>query len=333
MSEFSIIDEFFKPLEKFGVLSSSESESIGIGDDGAVMTCPDGKRLVVVTDTLVEGVHFPFNTSAYDVAWKALAVNLSDLAAMGATPGFYTLGLSLTETCADKDFLSEFSSGLKALSTIFDVPLVGGDTTKSDRLTLTVTAHGWVAPSDVLCRSGAGVGDRIYVSGCIGDGALALQAILGNWAMSEVEDAALEKFYQPMPRVLLGQSLRGLATAAIDISDGLIADLTHLLDASVVSAEIDYATIPFSGSVKRYVEQTGDAWLPVTGGDDYELCFTLPETQAKIFEEKIISEKLEVAVTCIGKVIEKGQESIVWKNAPFTKEGGSQPLKKGYEHF
>ncbi|WP_024851332.1 thiamine-phosphate kinase [Hydrogenovibrio kuenenii] len=333
MSEFSIIDEFFKPLGKFGSLLHPSSADIGIGDDGAVMTCPKGMQLVIVTDTLVEGVHFPLETQPYDIAWKALAVNLSDLAAMGAQPAFYSLGLSLPQSCANEAFLSSFSKGLKGLSSIFDVPLVGGDTTKSDRLTLTVTAHGWVEPSHVLRRSNASVGDKIYVTGKIGDGALALQAVLGNYPVSGVDDLVFEKFYRPMPRVELGLELKKVANAAIDISDGLVADLSHLLDSSNVSAEIDYKRIPFSSSVEKYIGVTGDAWLPITGGDDYELCFTLSDAEATILEDKAKSGLLGVSISCIGKVIEKQEQPVVWLNRPLADKECSEPLVKGYEHF
>lgn len=333
MSEFSIIDEFFKPLGKFGSLLDPNSANIGIGDDGAVISCPEGMQLVVVTDTLVEGVHFPLETEPYDIAWKALAVNLSDLAAMGAQPAFYSLGLSLPPSCANEMFLSGFSMGLKDLASIFDVPLVGGDTTKSDRLTLTVTAHGWVESSHALLRSSACVGDKIYVTGKIGDGALALQTILSNYPISEVDDLVFEKFYRPMPRVELGLELKKVANAAIDISDGLVADLSHLLDSSNVSAEIDYSLIPFSGSVEKYIDATGNAWLPITGGDDYELCFTLSEKQAVFLEGKMKAGLLNVSISCIGKVIEKQKQPVIWMNAPLVGKGNSEPLVKGYEHF
>jgi thiamine-monophosphate kinase len=327
MSEFSIIDEFFKPL---GLIGHCHSTDIGIGDDGAVISCPAGKKLVVVTDTLVEGVHFPLETSGYDIAWKALAVNLSDLAAMGAEPAFYTLCLSLPQRCADKSFLMDFAAGLKDLASKYGVPLVGGDTTKSDRLTLTISAHGWVDNAKVLRRDAAQVGDKIYVSGNIGDGALALQALLKKYDAALLSDTVFDKFYRPEPRIKLGLVLGGIANAAIDISDGFIADLEHILLASNVSAEIDYVAMPFSDSMKQYLQTTHDVWLPLTGGDDYELCFTLPESQVTVFESVIEKEDFGVSVYSIGTIVPRTERGVIWKNAPNLDESIST---KGYEHF
>lgn len=328
MSEFSIIDDYFKPLNQIG-FEKFGSKDLGIGDDGAVLSCPAGHQLVVVTDTLIDGVHFPKGTRPFDIAWKALAVNLSDLAAMGAEPAFYSLALSLPKACAHAEFLEDFAEGLRSISSQFGIPLVGGDTTRSDCLALTITAQGWLPEGKAVVRSGAQVGDQIYVSGCIGDGALALESLLGHYDSRQLDVSVFEKFNRPIPHVQLGCMIQNKAHAAIDISDGLLADLGHILEASDVSAHIDFSKIPFSDSVKSYLASTENYQLPISGGDDYELCFTMSVDQAETLKTQLTD---DLQIYCIGEVCKQSDELIVWRNLPPSLQG---KLKQGsgFQHF
>lgn len=327
-SEFSIIDQFFKPLSA-GMKQQGE---IGIGDDGAVISCPSESQLVVVTDTLIEGVHFPEQTDAYDIAWKALAVNLSDLAAMGATPAFYTLALTLPEKYHDDPWLMAFADGLKAIGERFSIPLVGGDTTKGPVLTLTVTAQGWVPVGEAILRAGAGVGDDIYVSGLIGDGGLGLKAV--EQMLEETGQdyrQCIEKLNRPMPRIELGKALLSLASAAIDISDGLLADLKHILEASAVSADVDFSQVPFSSAMMRYQRRSRDYLMPLVAGDDYELCFTA--SKARRAEIEALAETIGVRLSRIGEIKElEGQASrVCLMNLP--ENLADLEGRQGYQHF
>lgn len=319
--EFDVIDRFFKPLSHVG-----QADEVGIGDDGAVLSCLSGHQLVVVTDTLVDGVHFPSETSAFDVAWKALAVNLSDLAAMGATPAFYSLALSLPAEKNDQAWLELFAGGLKQLASLYNIPLVGGDTTRSDRLTITITAQGWVETGQAILRSGAKPGDLIYVSGMLGEGGLGLKAVQKGWEESCYAHAK-QKLNQPAPQVTLGHYLKGLATSAIDISDGLLADLKHITVLSEVGARVDVSLIPVSNVMQSYIEQSGDWSLPLIAGDDYELCFTVhPDNQSSI---QALAEELDISLTEIGQVV-AGYQDIQLKNAP---ENQAHLVSLGFEHF
>ncbi|HRA90908.1 MAG TPA: thiamine-phosphate kinase, partial [Acinetobacter sp.] len=213
MAEFSIIDQYFKR-------ASASDVSLGIGDDSAIITPPSSQQLVICTDTLVAGRHFPLNTSAHAIGWKSVAVNLSDLAAMGARPHSILLALSLPNV--DHQWLAEFSRGLFECCDQFGVALIGGDTTQSSQLTISVTALGWIEHGQAITRSGAQVGDYICVSGQIGDAAYALKH-LGH--------PLQQRLNYPTPRCHLGQKLKGLASSMIDISDGLAQDLGHILKA------------------------------------------------------------------------------------------------------
>lgn len=297
--EFDLINQFFKPLSKNLV------EQVGIGDDGAVLNPPSVSthQLVVVMDTLIEGVHFPLDTPPFYIAWKVLAVNLSDLAAMGARPDFYTLAFTLPAHAPyDKTWFAEFARGLAELNDLFDIHLVGGDTTQGKQLSLTVTAHGWLPKGSAVLRSGAQVGDWVCVSGTIGDGGLGLRAVQNNlnWP------AAISKLNQPVPRVALGNFLRGRAHSMIDISDGLLADLNHILQASQVGARIAYPQVPFSADLTTFLQENAvpNKMWPLTAGDDYELCFTLPE--AKFAEVAAFAQTtLGLSVTQIGHITQE----------------------------
>lgn len=257
---------------------------LGIGDDAALLTVPAGHELAVSVDTLVAGVHFPAHTAPRAIGHKALAVNLSDLAAMGATPAWFTLALTMPQ--ADTAWLDEFCAGLFALAKAQRIALVGGDTTRGP-LSITVQVHGLVPAGMAIRRSGARAGDRIYVTGTLGDAALGLYSLTGACDLDAAERAALiRRLEYPEPRIAAGIALRGVASAAIDLSDGLAADLGHILAASGVGACIDLARIPALPAVARHTARTGNAGLLLGGGDDYELCFTVPAERAALLAER-----------------------------------------------
>ena len=248
--EFNIINKYFTwEFNDKSVINS-------VGDDCAVIK--NTKQLTISTDTFIEGVHFFKNTPAKLIAYKALAVNLSDLAAMGSKPKYFTLALTLPNL--EHKWLQEFSNSLKKLAQEFDISLIGGDTTKG-KLSITITVIG--EGESLLRRSGAKVGDSIFVSGDLGGAKLALQQIKSK---QKIKKNALKKLQKPLPRIELGVLLNSIATSCIDISDGLIADLSHILKQSKVGAEINSKQIPiFKGSNLEYA---------LYGGDDYQLCFT-----------------------------------------------------------
>lgn len=246
---------------------------LGIGDDCALLQPPAGMQLAVTMDTLNVGVHFPPETAPFDIGWKALAVNLSDLAAMGATPAWCTLSLSLPEATAA--FIDGFSDGFLTLAAAHDFALIGGDTTRGP-LSISVTAQGLIEPGKALRRNGAQAGDALWVSGTLGDAAGALRLWQAGMEMPEALRARLDR---PTPRVALGRALRGIASSCIDISDGLLADLAHICRASGVGAAIDVATLPASAALREAFDAGTYRTLQASGGDDYELCFSAPATR------------------------------------------------------
>ena len=266
LAEFDLIKRYFevhKPRHPFNRL--------GIGDDCALIALPAGQQLALTADTMVENVHFFADVDPFLLGHKLLAVNLSDLAAMGAEPFAVTLAMTLPR--ADESWLQAFAAGFMQLARQHQVDLIGGDTT-SGPLTLTVQAMGVVPQGKALLRSAAQAGDSIYVTGPLGDAGLGLK-IKQGLACTDPE-LPLRRFHQPQPRVAEGLALRGIAHACIDISDGLAADLGHILEQSRVGACLDWEQLPLSAQVKEYISQTGDWRLPLTAGDDYELCFTVP---------------------------------------------------------
>lgn len=267
MDEFALIRRYFATLTP-----PAEGVALGIGDDCALLQPPAGQQLAITADTLIAGRHFPDETAPADVGHKALAVNLSDLAAMGALPYAFTLALSLPQ--ADADWLEAFARGLGALAREAGISLVGGDTTRGP-LSVTITALGLVAPGSALRRDGARVGDLVCVTGTLGDAALALR----QWQQRSVADddrrwlrARLDR---PTPRLAAGLALRAFAHAAIDLSDGLVGDLAHVCAASGVGVEIETSKLPRSAAFARQAPGDADA-LQLAGGDDYELCVCLP---------------------------------------------------------
>lgn len=339
--EFALIDRYFKPLS----YPLSESE-VGIGDDGAILNQSANQQLVVVTDTMIAGVHYPEHTAAFDIGWKLLAVNLSDLAAMGARPTGYSLALTLPEV--KEAWLQEFTQGLKALAEPFKIPLIGGDTTQGQQTVLTLSALGVVPTGLGILRSGAKVGDRILVSGVLGSGGLGLEWVLAN-QKDKLDSEEVLKLNRPQPKMKLGQALRqaGLVHSMIDISDGLVADLGHICEASGCEAVIGLKQLPMSSAVMERVEQSGYQ-LPLAAGDDYELCFTLPPE--KLNQAEVIAESLGEQITVIGEItalaeVEESENALerVWVMENWTSDlsnskGNKKPAsaylaKTGYQHF
>jgi thiamine-monophosphate kinase len=264
LSEFDLIRDYFA-----AATTARDDVSLGIGDDCALLRVPAGRELAVSMDTLVEGRHFSAGADPEALGHKALAVNLSDLAAMGAEPAWFTLALTLPRV--DASWLRGFTSGLSALAATHGVQLVGGDTTRGP-LSITIQVHGFVEPGRALRRAGGRAGDRLFVSGTLGDAALALQQRLAGGTPG---DGPARRLDRPNPRCALGRLLLDHASAAIDISDGLVGDLGHVCKASGTGARVELASLPLSPPVAAVCRQEG--WrLPLAGGDDYELLFSVP---------------------------------------------------------
>jgi thiamine-monophosphate kinase len=312
-SEFSIIDEFFNLNPVDGL-----SPVVGIGDDCAVLDVPAEKQLAVSTDTLVEGVHFLPDSDPELLGHKALAVNLSDLAAMGASPVWASLAITLPSI--NKKWLSSFSKGFFSLAEKHSLHLIGGDTTRGT-LSITITIMGLLPKDQRLTRSGAAVGDSIYVSGTIGNAGLGLKK--AKEGSSDLGDIDVASYLAPEPRVALGGALLNHATSCVDISDGLSADLSHILKASGVGATINHVALPLAASVRSYMGNINDDMWAYSTGDDYELCFTIPSSMSPT----LIDELNEYDVTKIG-VIEKQSGLRIQ-----TKQGECVTLNKGYDHF
>lgn len=326
--EFALIRQYFAGISSD---SSGEGIALGIGDDAAVLSPAAGRQLVVAADTLVAGAHFPESIRGGDLARRALRVNLSDMAAMGARPRWFTLALTLPE--ADATWLADFSAGLKQDVSVYDCALVGGDTTRGP-LTVSIQMLGDVEPGGALTRAGAKPGDSVYVTGELGAAAGALTC-LANATPDEYEQALLSRYYLPQPRLAEGLLLQGIASAAIDISDGLLADLGHIAQASEVGAELYLPRIPvFKGLAERHGERRALGWA-LAGGDDYELCFTAaPENRPRL-QQLLDSGAMQAAE--IGKITAgNGIQCLdargwVADIASLFPGGENQPT--GYQHF
>ncbi|HSB97985.1 MAG TPA: thiamine-phosphate kinase [Spongiibacteraceae bacterium] len=298
IGEFELIAKYFAPL---GNIANSETQSrinLGIGDDAALLNPRKDHQLAISVDTLVAGVHFPVGGDARLIAHKALRSNLSDLAAMAATPLAYTLALTLP--ALDEPWLANFSEGLREIAEEFQITLIGGDTTRGAQLVITIQIIGEVPTGKALTRSGAQPGDIIFVTGTLGDARAALDilAVPQDRATTE-QQYLLDRYYRPTPRLSFAQTLRGIATAAIDISDGLAADLGHILKASGVGAEVRLMQLPLSDAL---LNLTNAHQYALSGGDDYELCFTAaPEHAEKI---QALSTQAATRVTEIGRITE-----------------------------
>lgn len=266
VDEFALIRRFFDRAKN--TAGNGQGVVTGIGDDGAVLSPTPGIDLISVIDTLVEGVHFPAGFSPADIGYRAVAVNLSDIAAMGARPRWMTLALSM-QTASD-EWLEAFSEGLFAAAAEYDVALVGGDTTHASQVVVTVQINAEIEQGKAILRSGAQVGDRIYVTGTLGDAAAGLYGLING----ESSKILASRFARPSARVGYGRALVGIASAAIDLSDGLYGDLNKLLAASGVGAELDIAALPISAALQEQFTVERQRGFALGGGDDYELCFT-----------------------------------------------------------
>ncbi len=310
MDEFSLINKYFS-------WTISDSVDLGIGDDGAICHT-NGERLVITTDTLIAGVHFLANTSSGDIAYKALAVSLSDIAAMGATPKWFSLALSIDKI--DNSWLRGFSKALQSLAVKYNLSLIGGDTTCGS-LSITITIIGLLPTDKALLRSTAKFGDRIFVSNTIGDAGLALSLLKEN---KPINKQLLNALNRPKPQLELGLELINIANSCIDISDGLLADLGHILSSSNVGAVIDITKVPLSIDVKNYIAKTNNYHTILTTGDDYQLCWTINSANMV----NMIKLKHKFNFTEIG-IITKDKGLKVVKN--------SHPVNigklLGYQHF
>ena len=304
MAEFSIIDTYFNR-------KNANSVDLGVGDDSALLTPPPQQQLVICADTSVAGRHFPLDTHPHAIGWKSVAVNLSDIAAMGAKPHSILLALSLPQI--DHHWLKDFSQGLYDCCDQFGVSLIGGDTTQSPHLTITVTALGWIETGQAVTRAGAQVDDLICVSGTVGDAAFALQH-MGHPLQKRLD--------YPMPRCQLGQQLKGLASSMIDVSDGLAQDLGHILKASGVGAVLQLDQLPVSLDIAK-LEQEKKWQLALAGGDDYELCFTISPQNYHLLAQQ----KLDVNLTIIGQITKN-------LGLTFFQNGVDYSIQfHGYQHF
>ncbi|WPC04575.1 thiamine-phosphate kinase [Pseudomonas benzenivorans] len=274
MGEFELIRHYFAAAS---CARGGEGVALGIGDDCALLELPVGEQLAVSTDTLVEAVHFPASADPCLLGQRALGVSLSDLAAMGATPIGFTLALTLPR--AEPAWLEAFARGLDRMAQQCGARLIGGDTTRGP-LSLTLSVFGRVPAGQALTRAGARVGDLLCVGGCLGEGAGALELVLGRrQAVAEVAEPLLARYWSPQPQLALGQALLGKATAALDISDGLLADCGHIAAASGVALSVEQARLPISAALLELLGEQGARRCALGGGDDYLLAFTLPPPQ------------------------------------------------------
>ncbi len=318
MKEFNLIKCFFTEQ-----VVKRKDVVLGIGDDCALIQPAERQHIAVTTDTLVSGVHFPVETAARAIGHKAIAVNLSDLAAMGAEPSWISLALTLPEY--NEQWLTEFCAGVFELCEYYNIQLIGGDTTQGP-LSITVTAQGVVPIDKHIARSGAKAGDWLYVTGELGDAALALKSIQGKLVLEKVfAEQVHMKLDYPKPRVLAGQALREYASAAIDVSDGLLSDLTHICTASGVGANVVLDALPLSVALRDSLPLSEAVLLALNGGDDYELLFSVCEDNKVGMETALLN--AGVTITCIGQMNTSDKITTTMDNKPVP------ILAKGFEHF
>ncbi len=319
LGEFNLIEKYFSGRQK-----QRKDVDLAPGDDCAIVCVPGDMRIAVSTDTLVAGTHFLADADPAWVAHKALASNLSDLAAMGATPAWVSLALTLPEQ--DETWIKPFCTSFFELANDFDIQLIGGDTTKGP-LSITLTVQGLLPKDKALCRDGARSGELIFVTGELGDSIAGLEVILGHEASSKPFSQQLKKrHYLATPRILAGQALLDIASSCIDISDGLISDLQHILKCSNVGATLNVNALPFSDELLAFCCDEEQAQkLALMSGEEYELCFTVP-TQNKDRLERVLAD-IGVKVTCIGQThsesglnLSKNGKKVDWQ-------------LYGYDHF
>jgi thiamine-monophosphate kinase len=332
LGEFDLIQRFFKTQSDLMLATNPSSVKLGIGDDCALLKTDSTEELAITSDMLVSGRHFFPDANPEWLGWKALAVNLSDLAAMGARPLGFTLALAMPE--ANSVWLEAFSKGLFTIANQYDCPLIGGDTTAGP-LNICITAIGSVPKDKAVLRSGALAGDDIWVSGAVGDARLALAALRHELKLESGDfEAIAKRMHQPTPRVQLGIALRGIANSALDVSDGLLGDLRHILKQSGKDAEILLDRIPKSTTLRKQ-SQTIQNQYAASGGDDYELCFTAPISKRNAIAK--ISTDLNLPLTQIGS-IKSMQHSIpemyiVDSNGKELNAQEADLLLKSFDHF
>ena len=326
MNEFNLIKQYFT--------RRTHHTDVSVGDDAALIAVSAGMQLAISSDMLVAGTHFFHDAAPHDIGWKALAVNVSDMAAMGANPMWATLAIALPsitpspsreEDVITENWMAEFSRGFFACADAFNIDLIGGDTTRGP-LNISVTIMGEVPSGQAIKRSGAQVGDDIWVSGQLGSAALGLAHLQGKTHVPEaILPACLNTLLTPTPRAALGLALRSIATSCIDVSDGLLADLGHILKASHCGATLDLEKIPCIEYFKNDLDNAEIQQMLLAGGDDYELCFTAPKSKCE--EINLLSKQLNLAITCIASTRTDIGLQAYYKNNQITL------LKQGFDHF
>jgi thiamine-monophosphate kinase len=333
VDEFQLISRYFAPL------AAAEPGALRLGDDAAVLALPPHRDLVVTTDMLIEGVHFRADDPPQSVGVKALAVNLSDMAAMGAMPRAYVLALALPAAWPETQrgsWLASFTAGLAETQDAFEMPLAGGDTVATPGpLSISITAFGLAPKEGAMLRSGARPGDEIWISGTIGDGALGLRVLSGALALGdpELEAALVERYQRPRPRLALGRALAGLAHSCADVSDGLIADLGHICETSSVIAAVDAERLPLSTAACVAIERYPELWgCVLSGGDDYELIFTAAAVDSAAIER--VAGTVGTSVSNIGRI---GELQTAVTASPVTVRAADgrtlPPAGRGWSHF
>lgn len=325
LSEFDLISRYFNQSGLAADPAQHTSVVLGIGDDCALLSIAPDQQLAVSMDVLVETVHFPAGADATLIAERALAVNLSDLAAMGARPLGFTLGLTLPRV--DERWLQSFSHGLRESALRYRCPLLGGDTTRGP-LQIAIQVHGLVPAGTALTRSGAKVGDDVYVSGILGRAGLALSVLQNTLPAANAGQRAelLAAYYQPQARLALGSALRGIASAAQDVSDGVLADLAHIAGRSRVGLQLEAAAIPVAPVVRALCDSSKALELALTAGDDYELVFTAaPAERAAVLAAGLSA---RVAVTRIGVVVAGSGVEVSTGSGELL-----QFAQQGFQHF
>ncbi|MEG9475011.1 thiamine-phosphate kinase [Mannheimia indoligenes] len=324
MGEFDIIERYFNASQR----PARRDVVLAIGDDCAVTSLKPNQQLAITTDTLVCGAHFLPTISPADLAYKSVAVNLSDLASMGAEPAWLSLALTLPEI--DHDWLAEFSEHFFDILDHYNVDLIGGDTTKG-HLSLTITAQGIVPQDKGLFRHNAKVGDWIYVSGTLGDSSAGLQLLLNrktdNISWNKDESYLIQRHLRPTPRVLLGLTIATIANAAIDISDGLLSDLGHILKRSNCGAVLNLDDLPLSESLLNCYSKEDAEHFALSGGEDYELCFTVHNDNKHKLEKALAN--IGVSYTCIGQIRSAKEGLTVLRNNEIV----TLPAQRGFDHF
>lgn len=323
--EFDLIARYFNRVNAYKAGNPRRDVELGIGDDCALLTVAEKQLLAVSTDTLVSGVHFLPTIDPADLGYKSLAVNLSDLAAMGADPAWLSLAITLPEI--NNAWLAAYSDSLFTLLDYYGMQLIGGDTTRGP-LSLTLTIHGLVPAGRALTRAGARIGDWIYVTGTLGDSAAGLAILQQRLQVSDsaARQSLVQRHLRPQPRILQGQALRMLASSAIDLSDGLISDLRHILAASDCGARVQLDAVPYSSAMMQHVEPDQALRWALSGGEDYELCFTVPEINRGAIDMAL--GQLGVGYTCIGQIAPSSE------GLRFFRGDNAVELNwKGYDHF